>query len=149
MQPVDTTRKRKTRIVIAFIALIIIVIGVVKLRSNPNNANNNSSGLNTTTPSNYKDGTYTATGEYSSPGGDESINITVTLSNNIVTSTSAVSGANDPTAASYQSDFINGYKQYVVGKNINTIKLSNVAGSSLTPQGFDNALQQIEQQAKA
>jgi len=48
----------------------------------------------------------------------------------------------------YQSRFLSGYKQYVVGKNISSVNLTNVSGSSLTPIGFDNALTQIKAQAK-
>jgi uncharacterized protein with FMN-binding domain len=100
-------------------------------------------------PTLYKDGTYSATGTYFSPGGKESLNINVTLDNDIVTTAAVESGANDSTATTYQDSFIGGYKSYVVGKKINTIKLSNVSGSSLTSQGFNNALKQIEQKAKA
>jgi len=97
----------------------------------------------------YKDGTYSATGQYFSPGGQESVRVDLTLTNDVVTASSVESGANDPTAESYQTSFISGYKAYVIGKKINTIKLSNVSGSSLTSQGFNDALKQIEQQAKA
>ncbi len=97
----------------------------------------------------YKDGTYSAVGTYRAPGGQESIDITVTLKNDIIVATSAVSGSNDGTSRRYQNMFISGYKALVIGKKINTISLDTVSGSSLTPQGFDNALTQIEAQAKA
>ena len=97
----------------------------------------------------YKDGTYQATGDYVSPGGPESLQLNITLKDDIVMATSAESGANDPTAAQFQDDFIQGYKTFVVGKNVNDIQLSNVSGSSLTPQGFNDALAQIKSQAKA
>ena len=97
----------------------------------------------------YKDGTYTATGSYMSPGGQDQITITLTLANDIITDTSAVSGANDGTSNRYQNRFISGYKQYVVGKNIASVNLTRVSGSSLTSKGFSDALKQIETQAKA
>jgi uncharacterized protein with FMN-binding domain len=103
----------------------------------------------TPTVSTYKDGTYTATGKYNSPGGTETITVHVTLASDAVTETSAESGANDPTAQEFQDDFISGYKALVVGKNISSISLSHVSGSSLTSQGFNSALAQIKSQAKS
>lgn len=99
------------------------------------------------TPS-YKDGSYTATGSYSSPGGLESITIDVTLKDGVVTATSAQSGAVDSDGREYQSMFISGYKRLVVGKNIDSISLSRVSGSSLTSQGFNSALEKIKSQAQ-
>lgn len=111
-------------------------------------APNNTATAGTTAPT-YQDGTYTATGSYDSPAGVESIAVTVTLASDVVTATSVSSGANDPTAAEYQSMFISGYKQLVVGKNIADISLNRVSGSSLTSQGFNDAIQKIESRAKA
>jgi uncharacterized protein with FMN-binding domain len=99
--------------------------------------------------SQYKDGSYRATGIYISPAGQESLGVSLTLNDDIVTASSVQSGANDPTASVYQQSFISGYKKYVVGKKVNSIRLANVSGSSLTSQGFNDALQQIEEQAKA
>ncbi len=97
----------------------------------------------------YKNGTYTATGSYGSPGGQDQITVTVTLANDIITDVSAVSGAGDRTSQRYQNYFLSGYKQYVVGQNIASVHLTVVSGSSLTPIGFNNALTQIKAQAKA
>lgn len=97
----------------------------------------------------YKDGQYTATGSYVSPGGSERITIQVTLKDGVVAGTAATSGASDPEGQEYQNQFIQGYKKLVVGKPIDSISLSRVSGSSLTSQGFNDALKQIEQQAKA
>jgi hypothetical protein len=66
-----------------------------------------------------------------------------------VTDTSAISGANDSDARDFQSQFIGGYKKLVVGKKIDSIRLSHVSGSSLTSQGFNDAIGQIKSQAKA
>jgi uncharacterized protein with FMN-binding domain len=96
----------------------------------------------------FKDGIYNATGSYTSPGGVEDIKVSLTLSSGTITAATAASGANDPTASSYQSYFIGGFKQQVLGKKITTVKLTNVSGSSLTSQGFNKALQSIECSAK-
>lgn len=116
--------------------------------ADPNNSTSTPDTTSNGTPSSYKDGTYSATGGYSSPGGFESITIGVTLQNGVVTDTTAQSGAVDSDGREYQSRFISGYKQLVVGKSIDSISLSRVAGSSLTSQGFNNALEKIKSQAK-
>jgi uncharacterized protein with FMN-binding domain len=97
----------------------------------------------------YKDGTYSATGSYMSPGGYDQIAVTLTLKNDLIISVSATPEAGDNTSAKYQNKFISGYQQYVVGKNIANVNLTAVSGSSLTPKGFDDALAQIKSQAKA
>ncbi|HEU5114669.1 MAG TPA: hypothetical protein VFT82_02800 [Candidatus Paceibacterota bacterium] len=99
--------------------------------------------------SKYKDGTYQATGTYESPGGSESIGVSLTLKSGVVTAATVTRGANDSWSERYQSMFISGYKAYVVGKNIDTINLDRVSGSSLTPKGFNAALTQIKSEAKA
>jgi uncharacterized protein with FMN-binding domain len=99
--------------------------------------------------STYKDGTYSADGSYNSPGGPDSISVTLTLKNDIVTDTNVVPNPGDRTSARYQNMFVSGYKQYVIGKDITSLNLGKISGSSLTPIGFDNALAKIKAQAKA
>jgi hypothetical protein len=124
--------------------------GIVIMSSKSVATNSNTVMSNTTMlAGNYKDGSYSAIGKYYSPGGQESIKVSLTLKNNLVTDSQAESGANDPTASSYQSIFISNYKKFVIGKKITSIKLANVSGSSLTSQGFQDALKQIEKQTKA
>lgn len=96
----------------------------------------------------YKDGTYSSTGSYSSPGGNESISVTVTLKNGVITSTTAQGNASDSESSEYQSKFVSGYKSLVVGKSIDTVSLSRVSGSSLTSKGFNSAINTIKAQAK-
>ncbi len=111
---------------------------------------NTSANTNTTkTSSVYKDGTYSSQGSYGSPAGTESIGVSVTLKNDIVVSSSVTNEAGDHTSSRYQNMFIGSYQPYVVGKKISTINLGVVGGSSLTPAGFNQALQKIEAQAKA
>jgi uncharacterized protein with FMN-binding domain len=97
--------------------------------------------------STYKDGDYTASGTYSSPGGQEEVEVSLTLANNVITAVNVTTDAASGTSAQYQSEFKSNYKTLVVGKNINEVKLSRVAGSSLTSTGFNDALEQIKSQA--
>lgn len=97
----------------------------------------------------YKDGTYTAIGSYLSPGGPDKISVTLTLKNDIVTDVTATAMPGDRESAQYQNKFLSGYKAQVVGQNIATLHLTKVSGSSLTPKGFNDAVAQIQVQAKA
>ena len=97
----------------------------------------------------FKDGTYTADGSYVSPGGPESITVKLTLASNKVTAVTVTPHANDETASSYQAMFVAGISDEVVGKEIDKLNVSRVAGSSLTSGGFNKAITAIEAQAKA
>jgi uncharacterized protein with FMN-binding domain len=97
----------------------------------------------------YKDGTYSATGSYDTPGGPESLDLSVTIKSGAVTASSATGSGRDHDSVAYQSRFISGYKSLIIGKSIDDISLSRVSGSSLTSQGFNDALSQIKTQAKA
>jgi len=96
----------------------------------------------------YKDGTYSATGSYMSPGGMDKLAVTLTLKNDLITNVSVTPQASDRTSTRYQNMFIAGYQPYVLGKNIADVSLSTISGSSLTPAGFNSALNQIKAQAK-
>jgi uncharacterized protein with FMN-binding domain len=99
--------------------------------------------------STYKNGTYTATGDYVSPGGNEHITVTVTLSSDKITAASVAPQPATSTSRQYQGMFASNFKQFVVGKDADEVSLSRVSGSSLTSRGFNDALDQIKQQAKA
>lgn len=96
----------------------------------------------------YTNGTYTATGSYVSPGGQESIELTVTLEDGVITNSSLVTNADNRDSRQYQNMFASNYKTLVVGKDIDEVSLSRVSGSSLTSTGFNNALDQIKEDAK-
>lgn len=97
----------------------------------------------------YKDGNYSATGSYMSPGGPDQVGVEITLKKDIVTDITVTPKPGDNTSAKYQAKFMSGYKALVVGKNIADVNLTKVSGSSLTPKGFNDALAKIKAQAKA
>ena len=49
----------------------------------------------------------------------------------------------------YQGKFAGGISNVVVGKNIDEIEVDKVSGSSLTSGGFNEAIEQIKQEAQA
>ncbi len=97
----------------------------------------------------YTDGTYEATGQYATPESVETIDVTLTISDDTITD---VNVTGDPQAAEsrrYQSEFIGGIADEVVGKKLDEISVSKVAGSSLTSGGFNTAVDAIKTEAKA
>jgi hypothetical protein len=96
----------------------------------------------------YADGQYQAVGQYTSPGGGESIDVSITLKDNIITDVAVVPNARLPISAKYQRQFKDGVGAEVIGKNLNEVQLDVVSGSSLTLIGFNNALDQIRAQAR-
>jgi len=98
--------------------------------------------------STYADGTYTKTGTYTSPAGAESVRVSVTLENGIVTASTFTGEATNPGSVFNQQKFAEGFESKVVGKPIDGIALTVVNGSSLTPKGFMNALNQIKAEAR-
>lgn len=96
----------------------------------------------------YTDGTYEAEGAYANPGGQSSVDVTMTIADNAVTAVEVEPGASG-TSLSYQEQFIAGIEPEVVGKSLNDIEVTKVSGSSLTSGGFNEALAQIKSEAAA
>ena len=103
----------------------------------------------TTTSSGYKDGTYSASTSYYVPRGYESIKVTLTLSNGVITNASVQNSENDPTSAQYQEDFAAMYKHAVVGRKVSSLQVGVIAGASDTTLGFNDAVSRIATQAQA
>ncbi|GAA4675945.1 hypothetical protein [Frondihabitans cladoniiphilus] len=95
----------------------------------------------------YKNGTYTEQGTYSSPGGQELISVQLAIHDDAVQAVTVKTVKADPTATSYEAKFIGGISSAIVGKKIDDLHVTNVAGSSLTSQGFDDALTKIKSDA--
>lgn len=96
----------------------------------------------------YADGTYTAKGGYQSPGGPETIELTITLANNVISQVIVTPGATGGTSSRYQGQFAEGVGAETVGKALDDIKVSRISGSSLTSGGFNEALDSIKADAK-
>lgn len=102
-----------------------------------------------TTSGAYADGTYEATGQYATPESVETVDVTLTIAGDTVT---GVTVTGDPQAAEsrrYQGEFIGGISDEVVGKKLDEISVSKVAGSSLTSGGFMKAVDAIKAEAQA
>ena len=146
-------------VALIIIVLIGIVASAVIVINQPKDTNTQTTDTTTTststtnadtsTTASYKDGTYNATGSYSTPGGKESIALVVVIKDGVIAETSMVANAKNGDAKEYQAAFASTYKSLVVGKSVDKVSLSRVAGSSLTSNGFNDALDQIKSDAKA
>ncbi|MBF4633657.1 hypothetical protein ITJ38_04480 [Agreia pratensis] len=95
----------------------------------------------------YKDGEYKAEGEYTSPGGKETVGVSLTLAGDKVTAVTVTPESTNPNGKKYQGEFADGIAAEVVGKSLNDLKVSKVAGSSLTSGGFNDAVDKIKADA--
>lgn len=154
------SNKKPSPLVVALIVIVLVGIGtaavVVTNKSNENQATQqvqsetqNSGALTNDASAKYKDGTYTKVGRYISPGGAESIDVTVTIANEVITEASVEGNASRGDAKEYQDAFISGFKSSVVGKDVHEVSLTRTAGASLTSNGFNAAIELIKADAKA
>ena len=152
-------RPRTSPIIISIVIVLLVAatagaISSVKAKSpqsttgtNSGTATNTSSSQSTGTPSNYKNGSYTADGSYLTPGGYEDITVNVTLTNQTISSIESTGSSGSQDSEYYQSQFLSNYKPLVVGKSLDSISLYRVAGSSLTSDGFNRAIDKIKNEA--
>ena len=99
------------------------------------------------TSATYADGTYEATGSYTAPSGQEEVEVELTLEGDTVTAVTVTPTATDRQAAGFQQQFADGIAAEVVGKDIDELDVSRVAGSSLTSGGFNAAVETIKAEA--
>ena len=97
----------------------------------------------------YADGTYRADGSYQTPESVETISVTVTLQDDVITAVEVVGDPQKRESEQYQGEFIGGIAEVVEGQDIDEIQVSRVAGSSLTSGGFNEAIEQIKAEAAA
>jgi uncharacterized protein with FMN-binding domain len=96
----------------------------------------------------YKDGTYSADGTYKSPNGTETVGVQLTLASGKVSAVEITQHPSNPNTRKFQGEFAGGIAEQVVGKSLDEIKVSKIAGSSLTSGGFNQAVEAIKTQAQ-
>ncbi|MCC9203529.1 FMN-binding protein [Arthrobacter sp. zg-Y769] len=96
----------------------------------------------------YTDGEYSGTGSYIPPSGtSEDVDVTLHLEGSVVTELEVETSQKNPTSKQYQREFTSNVKEQVVGKNLDELDVDKVAGSSLTSEGFNRALDAIRSEA--
>ncbi|MDP9935206.1 hypothetical protein ACIPY0_06230 [Paenarthrobacter nicotinovorans] len=116
--------------------------------SSPSSSTQSSAPIASAGSSIYKDGTYSADGTYTSPNGQETVGVELTLAADKVSAVNITVHPSNPNTKKFQGEFASGIASQIVGKNVDELNVSKVAGSSLTSGGFNDALQQIKSQAK-
>ena len=96
----------------------------------------------------YQDGTYSADGTYVSPNGTETVGVELTLASGKVTAVDITQHPSNPNTRKVQGEFAGGIAAQIVGKNIDELNVSKVAGSSLTSGGFNQAVEKIKAEAQ-
>lgn len=106
-------------------------------------------GGSSTASGDLADGTYDAEGSYSTPGGQESIQVELTVADGVVTDVTVTPEAAGGNAARFQEEFASGIADVVVGQDLAGLSVDKVSGSSLTGDGFNAALDEIRADAAA
>ena len=103
-----------------------------------------SSGESSAASGSYNDGEYSGTGSYIPPSGkSEEVDVKLTLKDNVVTELEVETSGNALQSKQYQREFTSNIQEQVVGRNIDELDVDKVAGSSLTSQGFNRAVDAI------
>jgi uncharacterized protein with FMN-binding domain len=105
-------------------------------------------GASSSAASGYKDGTYSADGNYVSPNGTETVGVELTLSGGTVSGVNITQHPSNPNTRKFQGEFAGGIAAQIVGKNLDELNVSKVAGSSLTSGGFNQAVEKIKSEAQ-
>jgi uncharacterized protein with FMN-binding domain len=95
----------------------------------------------------YEDGTYEARGTYG--GGPSYLDVTVDIDDGVITDVEIGTPATNPTSLDYQEAFAAAVPDEVIGKDLSEVRVGKLAGSSGTPDGFNDAIEQIREQALA
>ncbi|MFK4762946.1 hypothetical protein ACI3KS_18610 [Microbacterium sp. ZW T5_45] len=117
--------------------------------SDSTSSSSSSSSTDSGSSTEYADGTYTADGSYQTPESVEEISVTLTLADGVVTDVEVTGDPQARESQQYQSQFIDGIADEVVGVALDDLNVSRVAGSSLTSGGFNEAVASIKEQAAA
>lgn len=73
----------------------------------------------------------------------------MTIQNGIVAGVTITTPAENATSLGYQQRFAEALPEAVIGLHIDEIQIDRLAGSSSSPQGFMDALAQIQAEAAA
>lgn len=81
--------------------------------------------------------------------GPSYLDVTVTLSDNVVAAVTVEPKAENKTSRGYQERFAAAVPDEVVGKSLDTAEVGKLAGASTCPDGFNDAIAQIRDQARS
>lgn len=95
----------------------------------------------------YKDGSYTATGQYGNLPSFLTVNLT--LARGVIVAVTVQTHATDPTSLDFQRRFAAAVPSVVIGRSIDDAHVGKLAGASGCPIGFNAAIDQIKAEASS
>jgi uncharacterized protein with FMN-binding domain len=95
----------------------------------------------------YEDGTYEARGTYG--GGPSFLDVTLTIDDDVITDVEVGTPATNETSLEYQQAFAAAVPDEVIGRDLGEVSVGKLAGSSSCGDGFNDAVAQIRDQARA
>jgi uncharacterized protein with FMN-binding domain len=95
----------------------------------------------------YADGTYDAEGAYTAPSGLAAITVSIKLVDDAVSWVHVAPGTFVGDPFTFQDKFAKAVPDLVVGKDLDDVSVSRVAGSSLTSLAFNQAIDKIKSEA--
>lgn len=93
------------------------------------------------------DGTYSGSATYEAPGGPQQIDVTVVLTDGVVTGVRVDPAATNATSRRFQERFASAVVDQVVGRPLDEVGVDRLAGSSSTGAGFMAALDEAVRDA--
>lgn len=91
----------------------------------------------TSTPATPSEAVQTKEISYQSPAGPESMKVSITTKDGVITSVTATPLATNPISLKLQTAFADGVSKSVVGKAVKGLKVDTVSGASLTTGAFN------------
>lgn len=96
----------------------------------------------------YKDGSYSASGNYFSPAGNDPMSVSLTIENDVVTGVTITPQSTNNVSLDYQRRVKEAAPGLIVGKNLADLgSFGKINSSSLTPNGLNKAINSIKSQA--
>lgn len=81
---------------------------------------------------------------YKSPAGDDTMSVSVTTKDGVVTAVSATPEATNPISLQLQKAFADNVSGKVVGKSVKNLKVDTISGASLTTKAFNDFLATVQ-----
>lgn len=144
----NTNNSNTFKVVVGVLVVAVIAFFGLRMKdSEPTPVTNEETP--TVTNSKYRDGTYLADGTYVSPAGVETVSVSLTIKDDVITGVDFTGNAVNPTSKLLQGKFATGFETLVEGKALDAVSLTVVNGSSLAPKGFMDALAKIKLEARS
>lgn len=129
-------------------AALLVGVYFVIIRKNASTTNTELVSSTQSSPSTYKDGSYSASIAYQVPRDNNQLKATITLKNDVITKVAVEHTAESGESKKYTSGFSSGVSSAVVGKKLGSSSIGIIGGASLTSNAFNSVLESIISKAQ-